>query len=468
MSDQFEGPPPAPWELEDGPPPPPIDKPVTSALPQSSRLIARRRTLREVVAAVDSPDQLGIPVTIVQDLILKILFNEGEASLRRLGSVIKVQPNLIDMLVEQMQQEHLVEVARAGGAGRFSYIFRLTDAGDKRTKDAFERSHYVGPAPVNLDAYNEAVVLQTENRSRVTPDEVRHALSHLILPDNFHRSIGPAINEGSSLFLYGPPGNGKTTVAEAIGRILTGTSPIFLPYAVTVAGYIIVLHDAIIHKPADVDAKTVAENFGEVDPRWGIFDRPVVIVGGELTMEAVELRFEEIAKFYEAPLQMKANGGMFLIDDFGRQQISPSELLNRWIVPLESKVDYLRLRSGQTMEIPFEQLIVFSTNLDPHDLVDDAFMRRIQMKVGVHSPDLKMFYQIFRIMAEALDVPFDEASFRYLIETWYQKPGRTMQAVHPRDLIKIVKALCEYEGSPPHLSPSLIDEACTSYFVAGV
>jgi predicted ATPase with chaperone activity len=472
MSDQyFEGPPSAPWELENGVPQQAtgdLDNQASPSMPQSTRLTSRRRPLREVVAAVESPNDLGIPIAIVQDLILKIMFNEGEASLRRLSSVIRVQPNLIDGLVEQMQQEHLVEVARAGGAGRFSYMFRLTDAGDKRTKDAFDRSQYVGPAPINLEAYNEAILLQTDSRTRVTPDEVQHALSHLILPDNFHRSIGPAINEGSSLFLYGPPGNGKTTVAEAIGGILTGSSPIFLPYAVTVAGYIIVLYDPIIHKEADVDPKTVADNFGEVDPRWGIFDRPVVIVGGELTMDAVELRFEELAKFYEAPLQMKANGGMFLIDDFGRQQISPAELLNRWIVPLESKVDYLRLRTGQTMEIPFEQLIVFSTNLDPNDLVDDAFMRRIQMKVGVFSPDLKMFFQIFRIMSDSIGVPFDENTFRYLIEEWYKKQGRTMQAVHPRDLLKIVRALCEYEGVQPHMTPDLIDEACNNYFVAPI
>jgi len=189
------------------------------------------------------------------------------------------------------------------------------------------------------------------------------------------------------------------------------------------------------------------------------------MVGGELTMDALELRYEESAKFYEAPLQMKANCGMFLIDDFGRQQISPAQLLNRWIVPLESHRDYLRLRTGQAVEVPFQQLIVFSTNLDPGDLVDGAFMRRIQMKVGVQSPDLKMYFRLFKVMSELLKVPFDEASFKHLIQEWYQKPNRTMQAVHPRDVLKIVKALCEYEGSPYHMSPALIDEACGNYFV---
>jgi predicted ATPase with chaperone activity len=424
--------------------------------------------LRELVAAAKTPDDLGIPIAIVQDLILKILFNEGEASLRRLGTVIKVLPTVIDQLVEFMQQEHLVEVARAGGAGRFSYMFSLTDAGERRAKDAFDRTQYIGAAPISLEAYNRAIMVQTENTVKVTPDRVKAALSHLILPENFHRSIGPAINGGTSLFLYGPPGNGKTTVAEAIASILTGTTPIFLPYAITVAGYIIVLNDPIIHKLAeDIDPKFVTEQFGEVDPRWGIFNRPIVMVGGELTMDAVELRYEPIAKFYESPLQMKANGGMFLIDDFGRQQVSPTDLLNRWIVPLESGRDYLRLRTGQSLEVPFRELIVFSTNLDPGDLVDGAFMRRIQMKVGVHSPDLKMFYQIFRNMSESLRVPFDEQSFRHFVQEWYQKKGRVFQAVHPRDIIKIVRALCEYEGTSPRMTPALIDEACTNYFVAG-
>jgi energy-coupling factor transporter ATP-binding protein EcfA2 len=291
------------------------------------------------------------------------------------------------------------------------------------------------------------------------------ALSHLVLSDRLVDKIGPAVNSGRSLFLYGPPGNGKTTIGEAVGALIAGTDPIWLPYAVSAAGSIISVFDELIHKPFKMDKEQVLARWGETDLRWALFRRPVVIAGGELNMESLDLRYDMTAKFYEAPLQMKANGGMFLIDDFGRQMISPSELLNRWIVPLEDSIDFLRLRTGQTFRVPFEQLIVFSTNLDPDDLVDAAFLRRIQMKVGVFSPDEKMFYQLFRIYCKVLKVPFEKESFLFLIQKWYREPGRTMAAVHPRDILRVVRALCEYSGEEPRLTPQLINEACESYFV---
>lgn len=443
-----------------------VDQPAqmeAAISPQQADFVAR---LKDVIAIANTPEELGVPPNIVSDLIFKILFNEGEATLKRLAEIIKVHGRVIDVLVEQMQYEHLVEVSKAGGTGRATYAFSLTDEGVKRARDAMERNMYIGPAPVSIDRYNEAVMLQSQNKLHVTPSDVKAALSHLILPDNFHRSIGPAINGGTSLFLYGPPGNGKTTVAEAIAKIITGTNPVFMPYAVTIAGYIITIFDPLIHKHADVDPNSVTTTFGRYDPRWAIVDRPTVMVGGELTMDALELRFEELAKYYEAPLQMKANMGMFLIDDFGRQQISPAQLLNRWIVPLESHIDFLRLRTGQAMQIPFKQLIVFSTNLDPEDLVDAAFMRRIQMKVGVHSPSESMFRKIFLTMAQVMNVPPDRDTYAYLLKKWYEEPNRTLQAVHPRDLLRIVKALCEYENTPVRMTPDLMREACVNYFVA--
>ncbi len=433
-------------------------------------------TLSKILAPVLKTEDLGVSTGLIQDLIFRVLYNEGDVSVARFVEVLGLHARVLDDLMSKLKQEHLVEIKKAGSIGSLSFIYGLTEKGIKRAKAAFDRSQYVGRVPVTLDEYAAAIKLQTAETKRITPSQVQRALSHLILPDNFHRRIGPAVNAGTSLFLYGPPGNGKTTIAEAIRDVLTKDSPIWLPECITVGGQIIRIIDPLVHIPIDeanismhttmLEISSATKKI-KVDHRWRLFERPAVMVGGELTMDSLDLRFEPISKIYEAPLQFKANGGMFLIDDFGRQQISPQELLNRWIVPLESGIDFLRLQSGQSLEVPFRQLIVFSTNLDPMQLVDGAFLRRIQMKVEVGGPDEKLFYQIFVGACKSYKLPFDKKSFIHLLQKWYRGSNRVMQAVHPRDVVKTVIAICDYENITPKLSPELVDEACASYFVDG-
>jgi predicted ATPase with chaperone activity len=419
-------------------------------------------SLANLLRQPQNADELDVPQSLAIDILLRLFYNEGNVNFRRMTQVMKV-PMILEPILDWLRTERQVEVIQSSSSmGSLNYIYKLTDLGIEKAQKALERSHYVGPVPVSVDQYCRAIEMQTTGPRKVTPDEMKSVLSDLLLPVDFDRSIGPAVNSAASLFLYGPSGNGKTTIAQRIARLIAGMEPIWLPYAISAGGQIIQIHDRLYHKNIEVKQDNVLR---QIDTRWGLFQRPSVIVGGELKMEALDLRFDPVAKIYEAPLQLKANGGMFIIDDFGRQQITPSDLLNRWIVPLENNIDYLRLGTGQTIVVPFKVFIVFSTNLHPYDLADDAFYRRIQMKVGVFSPDETLYRQIFLKACETMDVKFDESSFTHLLSKWYRDKQRPFQAVHPRDIIRNIKSLCLYEEVELLMTPERVDQACASYFV---
>lgn len=417
------------------------------------------KTLEDVLVQPRTVDDLGIPQNIIIDIVLRLLYTEGYVEFRRMSQVMRV-PHALEQVLEWMRREHLLEVSQSSASvGAINYIYKLSGPGEERAREAMDRCQYIGPVPVPVRQYSEAVELQTGGSRLVNPAKVREALSDLVLPENFHRKIGPAVNSAASLFLYGPPGNGKTTISMHISQLISGTDPIWMPYSITAGGQIIQIYDRLFHQEIEKDQKV------HFDGRWGLFKRPAVMVGGELKIESLDLRFDPMAHFYEAPLQMKANGGVFLIDDFGRQQASPVDLLNRWVTPLENGVDFLRLRTGQTIVIPFRSLIIFCTNIDPYSLADEAFFRRIQMKVGITSPDEASYKKIFQRACQLTDIYYDDISFQHLVEKWYRDDGRPFQGVHPRDILAIVKALCNYEKREIHLTDELIDEACDIYFV---
>jgi hypothetical protein len=366
-----------------------------------------------------------------------------------------------------VRAEQLVEVRGATGSGSAGYRYALTDAGRDRARQYFDASQYVGPAPVPLASYVGQMHALSAARGYLDRERLRQGFSHLVLGDQVLEQLGPALNAGKAVFLYGPPGNGKTVIAEGLGRTLGGD--MYMPHAIDVDGHTITMFDPINHDSleADTDTSSVIA-VAPRDRRWVHIRRPVVMVGGELTLDMLDLAFNPLAKFYEAPIQLKANGGVFLVDDFGRQRIRPQDLLNRWIVPLESRVDYLTLHTGKKFQVPFDVLIVFATNLNPESLADEAFLRRIPYKIPIGDPTVDQFTRIFELNCRRRNLRFHQVMVAYLQRRHYNPAGRAMRACHPRDLLDQVIALCRYRGIEPVITRELIDAACASYFVGTV
>jgi predicted ATPase with chaperone activity len=410
-----------------------------------------------------SLEDSGLNMGFLSELILKVMYFEGYLSGTQISERVRLPfTGVADQVLEFLKREQLAEVKGQGGFGEQSYQYAITAKGREKAREALDRSNYAGAAPVTLDVYQRAMARQSLKDFTVHQRAMRQGLAHLVLNERTFGQVGPAVNSSKSIFLYGPPGNGKTAIAESIGRMVL-VENIYVPYAVEIDGQVIKVYDSVNHQR--VQEPTGQLRNRNIDPRWAHIHRPVIVVGGELTLETLDLVWDETNRYYEAPFQMKANGGMFLIDDFGRQQVRPRDLLNRWILPLEKRVDYLTLHTGRKIEIPFDVLIVFSTNLAPKDLVDEAFLRRIRYKIEIGDPSFEEYREIFKRVCQTKNVPYDDRALAYLLQEWYIKPRRKLRAVHPRDLIDQLVDIARYMNTTPTLSKDLIDRACDAYFV---
>ena len=403
--------------------------------------------------------ETGLPIALVESLILKRLAIVGLSSGRQLANDICIPFKVLDPVYQNLRsRKHIVH---NGSAPLNDYNYSLTETGRDRAAIASRSSSYSGPAPVPLIDYILSAEAQTIRAESPKRRELRHAFRDISINESLFESLGPAINSGAGLFIYGEPGNGKSTLAQRITQCFG--NEIWIPHAIYEDGQIIKFFDAAYHRTSSDDRDSLLKDTS-FDKRWIKVRRPTVMVGGELTMDSLEIRHDANSNVSEASLQMKSNCGCLLIDDFGRQRIEPQELLNRWIVPLESRVDFLSLSTGKKIQVPFEQLIIFSTNLEPSDLVDEAFLRRIPYKIEIADPTPKEFHVLFQIYCERLGCAYDEAVVNYLLKNHFFDQNRRLRRCHPRDLLYQIRNLCVYNEVPMEMRPDYFDRVVKSYF----
>jgi predicted ATPase with chaperone activity len=402
----------------------------------------------------ESIEATGLSFQFLADLALKTSATESTVTTAAIAERMCLSAPLAEQLLQHLYREKLVEIR--GNVGINNNRYALLDRGWDTLRRVLGISGYVGPTPVSLAAYTAMMRSQAQPEELVGPEQVSAAFSDLVLPDSLIQTLGFAINSRRSLFISGIPGTGKTSVAERINNALQ--TAVWIPYAVAVDEHVINVYDAHNHE------RTLDEdNFDVYDKRWLRIMRPLILVGGEMTLESTDLTYNSAARYYEAPFQVKANCGTLVIDDFGRQRVEPEDLLNRWIVPLERKVDFLTLHTGKKISVPFEELVVFSTNLEPSRLVDEAFLRRMGYRVRIEPPAEDTYRRIFERYAENEGVSYDESVLDYLM-TKYQAEKRVMKACEPRDLISRFLDICQYKGLPPALTKDLLDLAWNNYF----
>lgn len=397
----------------------------------------------------ESAEDTGLGRAFLLDFVLKAVYMTGCETIHTLGDFMKIPASVVAEVLQEAKDKRLVEVLGLADGPGSVYRYALTDEGRKWALEALAYCQYAGPAPVPIARWQEQIVKQSIMNDHVTPEAMAHAVSHMVLTDGTVSRLGPAVNSGRAILIYGGVGNGKTTIAEAIGEAFS--QEVWVPHCVEVAGQIIKVFDAAVHQPL--------EKGEETDARWERCRRPVVVTGGELTLEMLDLAFDKISKTYEAPAHVKATGGVFIVDDFGRQRVRAQDLLNRWIFPLERRVDFLTLHTGMKVQLAFDQLVIFSTNYAPKELIDEAGLRRIPYKFDVAAPDRTIYIEILRRLCTARHVELPESVVSYLLDRFYPETQIPVSAAHPAFIVDHVIERCRFDGREPEMDLDLVHEA---------
>tara|TARA_R110002051_G_scaffold70726_4_gene127243 strand:+ start:10695 stop:12005 length:1311 start_codon:yes stop_codon:yes gene_type:complete len=411
--------------------------------------------------------QMQLPLAMMRDILIKSMFRMNANLVTEMSRVICLPVNVVQELIDLCRKQRLVEATGTLNANSGNEMgYQLTDQGRARAQDALKQSEYFGAMPVPLDVYREQISRQSIRNIAITSDQLSNAMGHLILPPALLGNLGPAVGAGRSILMYGPPGNGKSSISNGIRDALG--DKIYVPRAIEFAGQVITVYDPIVHSAAEADIddpNSLRRTSGRYDTRYVRCERPTVITGGELTLDMLDLVYNPTARTYQAPLQLKSTGGIFIVDDLGRQSEPPQTLVNRWIVPLEENKDILSLQSGEKFEVPFDTLVIFSTNFHPNAIFDKAALRRIFYKIKIDGPTQADFLKIFAMVARKKKMPLDEATLVHLLNNRYPEIDNVYANYQPVFLIDQMIAICEFEGIPNQMTPELIDRAWVNMFV---